>query len=279
MIFDFFINSIYFSYTLQILPLLGILLPMKRNMSQFLHGFTLLELLVVIVIIGLLAAFLLPVLGRAREGARRAQCANNLRQHGIAWYLYLDDHNDCFPKWLWVGGSTSAFSFTFGGKAGSSSTLPAENRALNRYLDIYNDSSPNVEVFHCPDDLGGAGVESVFDRYGCSYNMNEDIYMYYNPLPLDDYLIPKPRPLSTITYPHSKVWLERCSAANRPGHGGGEVLIQFGPGDEEYVDVRLLIVLFVDGHVAGPFRSYPDFGDVDAPVTQYPNDSGDWREP
>ena len=60
-------------------------------------AFTLIELLVVIAIVGVIVAFLVPALGKAREGARRAQCANNLRQIGIAIHMYIDEHNYKFP--------------------------------------------------------------------------------------------------------------------------------------------------------------------------------------
>ena len=72
-------------------------------------GFTLVELLVVITIIGILTSMLLPAINTARESARATQCSNNVRNMGIACQMYGNQNKEAIPAGMagGAGGTTS----------------------------------------------------------------------------------------------------------------------------------------------------------------------------
>ncbi|MDR1283905.1 MAG: DUF1559 domain-containing protein [Opitutaceae bacterium] len=70
---------------------------MKKHLCPSPRAFTLIELLTIIAIIGILAAIIIPTVGRVRQSARAAQCISHLRQLGTALNLFADENRGMYP--------------------------------------------------------------------------------------------------------------------------------------------------------------------------------------
>ena len=88
-------------------------------------AFSLVELLVVLTVVALLAGLLLPTLARGKGKAQSAACANNLRQLGLAFMLYLPDHDDTFR----TRGGESYLVLTKGSAAFLKNLLPSQKNS------------------------------------------------------------------------------------------------------------------------------------------------------
>jgi len=209
-------------------------------------GFTVIELLAVIGVVGVLAGLLFAVLGRARDSARQATCASNMRQIGAGLFLYAADHKNTLPAvsttwapadqqttwgwkiWTYVGYDANAFRF-------DKSNPPMNDLSVR-------DGAIGTNIFNCPatraEQICFPGVASV-NANKFSYGLSSNPFGWtYNdtwtaPIPLS--LVVSPPRCAMVTEDSfclgdSEGYLHLFGLM--PHHGGSNVL--FYDGHVEY---------------------------------------------
>lgn len=118
-------------------------------MRSFKHGFTLVELLVVIGIIALLISMLLPALNKARQAAQLTACTSNLRQLGQAIIAYANDNRNQWPRFIDMGTLTDTGSWTIHVTwSNNGQAMPRRWEALGRAYPYLRSKG----VYFCPVD-------------------------------------------------------------------------------------------------------------------------------
>lgn len=245
--------------------------PNRARRGGVCLAFTLVELLVVLAVVSLLAALLLPALGRAKGKAQSVSCLSNLKQLGAAFLLYCDENEDVFPTgaaasalgaqpedWIWWQVQT--------GPSIRPAMRDGRGSAISPYLGGYNSRH-----FRCPADKDALAREMTWKQnpstelYTYSYSLNahsmEGMASYVSKDRSRIFL----NKLSKVATPSHKIML--AEEKGGPSDGPGSAFIDDGRWQPLGYPLTMRHegkgnVTFADGHVETVPRA---FADVDHP--------------
>ena len=205
--------------------------------------FTLIELLVVIAIIALLAAMLLPALSAARERARSADCTNKLKQIAVGTMMYVQDHEETYPKPFMYSGTGWPQGYINAGYVSSLADFACPSILIKP-----SDHKP------APNDKYTYGYS--YSSYGMNYSSIGTSYRQFgsgNPK------WSEPAKLRDLNNPSDTIW---GLDALRESDGGGNYIVydSYAPGSYGVPDPRhgkVCNIAWCDGHVSGMSGNSP----------------------
>ena len=146
-----------------------------KSFPEVSKAFTLVEMLVVIAIIGMLAALLLPALARSKLMAQRSVCISNLKQIGLAVKMYANDHGDVLPA-----SATPPADYW---KTNGIDVWNVYKSYIKSYVGLKAPSSPEDKIFACPSDnfYATTGEQETFNNAPLHEQARSDYSSYdYN---------------------------------------------------------------------------------------------------